>query len=47
MKTDQTNVERFYKWLKDMGNVHISNGPARAAGFHIVATHKIKGYAQN
>lgn len=34
----ETNVERFYRWMEEMGNVHLGNHEAMVKAFHKVAT---------
>jgi len=35
----ETNVERFYRWMKEIDNVHLDDKVRMARAFHIVATH--------
>ena len=44
MKTEKSNVEKFYDWMLRINNIHLANTPAMARGFQIVATHKIIKY---
>ena len=41
MKTEKTNVEKFYEWMQRINNIHLANTPAMARGIQIVAAHKI------
>ena len=41
MKTDKSNVEKFYDWMQRINNIHLANTPAMARGIQIVAAHKI------
>lgn len=34
----ETNVERFYKWMLKMGNVHLGDHNAMVKAFNKVAT---------
>ena len=40
MKT-QTNVERFYQWMKSMNNVFLSNHERMVNAFRIVALNDV------
>ena len=44
MKTEKSNVEKFYEWMQRINSIHLTNTPAMAAAFQIVATHKINNY---
>ena len=44
MKTEKSNVEKFYEWMQRINSIHLTNTPAMTRGFQIVATHKINKY---
>ena len=44
MKTEKTNVEKFYEWMLRINSIHLANTPAMARGLQIVAAHKINKY---
>ena len=44
MKTEKTNVEKFYEWMQRINSIHLANTPAMARGIQIVAAHKINKY---
>ena len=44
MKTEKSNVEKFYEWMQRINNIHLANTPAMDRGSQIVATHKINKY---
>jgi len=44
MKTEKSNVEKFYEWMQRINSIHLANTPAMTRGFEIVATHKIRKY---
>ena len=44
MKTEKSNVEKFYEWMQRINSIHLANTPAMARGIQIVATHKIIKY---
>ena len=41
MKTEKSNVEKFYEWMQRINSIHLANTPAMARGFQKIATHKI------
>ena len=41
MKTEKSNVEKFYDWMLRINSIHLANTPAMARGIQIVAAHKI------
>ena len=44
MKTEKSNVEKFYEWMQRINSIHLANTPAMARGFQTVATYKINKY---
>ena len=44
MKTEKSNVEKFYEWMQRINSIHLTNTPAMAAAFQKIATHKIIKY---
>lgn len=37
MKPQETNVERFYRWMKSMNNIYLGDRERMVKAFHIVA----------
>ena len=33
MKTEKSNVEKFYEWMLRINSIHLTNTPAMAAAF--------------
>ena len=44
MKTEKSNVEKFYEWMQRINSIHLANKPAMAAAFQKIVTHKINSY---
>ena len=40
MKTEKSNVEKFYEWMQRINSIHLTNTPAMAAAFQKIVTHK-------
>lgn len=38
-KVEETNVERFYKWLQMCGNIYLHDNEKIIKAFHKVANH--------
>lgn len=37
MKPQESNVERFYRWMKKMGNIYLDDNERMVEAFRIVA----------
>jgi hypothetical protein len=37
MKTDQSKVEKFYKWMQSFNSIYLHDRERMARAFHIVA----------
>ena len=37
MKTEKSNVEKFYEWMQRINSIHLANTPAMAAAFQKIA----------
>ena len=42
MKTEQTNVERFYQWMLSINNEFLHDNNKMVKAFHIVALNDIE-----
>ena len=40
MKTQKSNVEKFYEWMQRINSIHLANTPAMAAAFQKIVTQK-------
>ena len=37
MKTEKSNVEKFYEWMQRINSIHLTNTPAMDAAFQKIA----------